>query len=98
MAISVNVGEAKARFSELLNAALDGQDVVVMKAGEPQIRFLAIAEASEKKRLAVEARRRALYGRHKGKFSEARLTVPGEISDDDLDERFERKFGHPPAA
>ncbi len=47
MAISVNIGEAKTRFSELAARALRGEEVVVQKAGVPMLKLVPI-EAAQK--------------------------------------------------
>ena len=37
-----NVHEAKSRLSELIRAVFDGEDVIIAKAGKPQVRLVAI--------------------------------------------------------
>lgn len=44
MPIHVSVGEARARFSELLKRAHDGGEVVLVKDGRPYARIVAVAE------------------------------------------------------
>jgi prevent-host-death family protein len=44
MVIQVNVAEAKARLSELLDAAAAGRDVVLARAGRPIARLVAIGD------------------------------------------------------
>lgn len=55
MTIHVNIGEAKTRFSELVAAALRGEEVIVQKAGVPALRLTPLAEAAAPAR---EERRR----------------------------------------
>jgi prevent-host-death family protein len=38
----VNVAEAKARLSELIQAALDGEDVVIARRNEPLVKLTAV--------------------------------------------------------
>jgi prevent-host-death family protein len=94
--IQVNIGEAKTRRSELIAAALRGEEVVLSKAGRPVARLVPETEALNLEREAIRASRLAMLGKHKGKFSEEELTIPDESVDEYLDRRFERKFGHPP--
>lgn len=96
MTIHVNIGEAKTRLSELVAAALRGEKVVLQKAGRPVARLVPDKDAAASERDAIAERRRALYGRHAGKFTEEELTIPDESAEEYEDRRFERKFGHPP--
>ena len=96
MTIKVNIGEAKTRLSELIAAALRGEEVVLSKAGRPVARLVPETEALNLEREAIRASRLAMLGKHKGKVSVEELTIPDESVDEYLDRRFERKFGHPP--
>lgn len=98
MTIHVNIGEAKTRLSELIAAAIAGETVIVNKAGVPAARIVPDPAALQQHHLEIAKQRKAFYGKYSGRFSEAELTVPDERVDDYLDERFERKFGHSPAA
>lgn len=42
MTIQLNVAEAKARLSELLEAAAAGDDVVIARAGRPVVRLVPV--------------------------------------------------------
>lgn len=64
MTIHVNIGEAKTRLSELVAAAKRGEDVVIARAGEPEVRLVPIDPDSSRKALA--AKRRAFFGSMKG--------------------------------
>lgn len=48
MVTQVNVSEAKAKLSELLDAALAGREVVIARAGRPVARLVPIAEPHER--------------------------------------------------
>jgi prevent-host-death family protein len=98
MTIHVNIGEAKARLSELIAAAIAGEVVVLNKAGVPAARIIPDPDAVKQHHSEIAARRKALYGKYAGRFTKEELTIPDERVDEYLDERFERKFGHPPAA
>jgi prevent-host-death family protein len=46
--MQVNVQEAKAQLSRLLDAALAGEEVIIAKAGKPVVRFTPIFAAARK--------------------------------------------------
>ena len=46
--MQVNVQEAKAQLSRLLDAALAGEEVVIAKAGKPVVRLTPIAVTDRK--------------------------------------------------
>jgi prevent-host-death family protein len=60
MTIRVNIGEAKDRLSKLVAAAKRGEDVVIARAGHPEVRLVAIEFENENRSRA--ARRRAFIG------------------------------------
>jgi prevent-host-death family protein len=96
MTIHVNIGEAKARFSELLAAAARGEEVVVDKAGVPYATLVPRPEAIELERQARAAKRRAAFGCLAEKYKDyppEAFDVPSSMTDDELDERFRRKLG-----
>jgi len=62
MTIHVNIGEAKTRLSELVAAALRGEEVVLQKAGTPQVRLVPVEESSRAEREAIAKRRVASIG------------------------------------
>lgn len=49
MTITMNVAEAKAKLSELLDAAAAGDDVVIARAGTPIARLVPIAEPASRR-------------------------------------------------
>jgi prevent-host-death family protein len=63
MSIHVNIGEAKARFSELCAAALRGEDVIVQNAGVPKLRLVPLPEAKDIDRAERRARIDALLAK-----------------------------------
>lgn len=98
MTIHVNIGEAKTRLSELVAAAVRGEDVVLDKAGDPQVRLVPVSgvpSGRERERLA-ESRRAAI-----GMWSRHFKTMPDldiramKMSDAALEESYRRKFGDP---
>ncbi|WCT75160.1 type II toxin-antitoxin system prevent-host-death family antitoxin [Sphingomonas naphthae] len=96
MTIHVNIGEAKARFSELVAAAVRGEEIVVEKAGVPQIRFVAVEDAAEREREAIRAKREAAFGMWEKEFAGLDLSIEALKSGrGDPEERFRRKFESP---
>lgn len=97
MTIHVNIGEAKTRLSELIAAALRGEEVVLDKAGAPQVRLTPIVEAEEARRNEIAARRKAAFGMFADKYRHLHgtdaLDVPPSMTDEEVEERFRRKFG-----
>lgn len=92
--IHVNIGEAKTRLSELVAAAVRGEEVVVSKAGEPQVRLVAVpreptAEEKEQRRL----KRLSALGMWKDIFEGVDVIVPPSMTDEEVEERWQRKFG-----
>jgi prevent-host-death family protein len=46
---SVNIAEAKAKLSELLDRALAGEDIVIARAGKPLARLVPLAQPQRRK-------------------------------------------------
>ena len=44
----VNLYEAKTQLSRLIKAALDGEEVVIARAGKPAVRLVPVAESRPK--------------------------------------------------
>lgn len=86
MGIHVNIGEAKTRLSELVSAALRGEDVVIAKAGEAQVRLTPVAPEDFK--AARRDRIEKWIGSFEGVFPEdaGDLFLEPEFSDEELDE------------
>ena len=49
MAIQANIHEAKTRFSELLERAHQGEEVIIAKAGKPYARLVPVHESGERR-------------------------------------------------
>ena len=43
----MNVAEAKARLSELIEAALDGEDVVISRRNKPLVKLIAVKPSAD---------------------------------------------------
>ena len=96
MTIHVNIGEAKTRLSELIAAALGGEEVVLDKAGSPQVKLVPVAEAEKARREEIGAKRKAAFGALAEKYAHLRpedTIVPPSMTDEEIEERFQRKFG-----
>ncbi len=66
MPVQVNVHEAKTHFSKLLNRALAGEEVIIMRSGRPLVRLTPVMSAPANRQI----------GTAKGEF-----VVPGELDD-----------------
>jgi antitoxin (DNA-binding transcriptional repressor) of toxin-antitoxin stability system len=96
MTIHVNIGEAKTRFSELCAAALRGEEVIVQNAGVPKLKLVPVEGAREATRAEIAAKRKAAIGFAREKYAHLlpeAFDVPPSMTDEDVEERFRRKFG-----
>ncbi|HEX8363910.1 MAG TPA: type II toxin-antitoxin system prevent-host-death family antitoxin [Allosphingosinicella sp.] len=82
MTIHVNIGEAKTRLSQLVAAALRGEEVVLQKAGLPQVRLVPVADASRAEREAIARRRVESIG-----FARGEIAAEGPTPEDIRAER-----------
>ena len=62
MTVHVNIAEAKARLSELISAAVRGEEVVLARSGTPQVRLTPVAELAAAGKQQAIAKRRAAFG------------------------------------
>jgi prevent-host-death family protein len=53
MTVDVNIHEAKTHLSRLLEQALAGDDVVIMKAGKPLVRLTPVATAPMRRKIGT---------------------------------------------
>ncbi|HLT76476.1 MAG TPA: type II toxin-antitoxin system prevent-host-death family antitoxin [Ferrovibrio sp.] len=60
MAIQVNIHEAKTSLSRLIEAVKRGEEVIIARAGTPEVRLVAVGPAGEKPK-------RRQFGAWKGK-------------------------------
>lgn len=100
MTIHVNIGKAKTRLSELVAAALRGEEVVLDKAGAPQVKLVPVAEAEKARLEEIAARRKAAFGALAAKYAHLRpedTIVPPAMAEEEIEERFQRKFGASPS-
>ena len=52
---AVNVHEAKTHLSKLLERAMAGEDVVIMRAGRPMVRLTPVESAPQRRKLGSAA-------------------------------------------
>lgn len=98
MTIHINIGEAKTQLSKLVAAALRGEEIILQKAGAPQVKLVPVPEAAAARREEIAAKRKAAFGALKAKYAHLRpedLIVPPSMTDEEIEERFQRKFGAP---
>ena len=95
MTIHVNIGEAKSRLSELIAAALRGEEVVLARAGVPTARIVPVDAGETLARQALAVRRMAAVGLYRQKYADVigREAGAPAMTDAEADARFERKFG-----
>ncbi|VWX61479.1 type II toxin-antitoxin system Phd/YefM family antitoxin [Sphingorhabdus sp. 109] len=94
MTIHVNIGEAKTRLSELVAAALRGEEVILQKAGVPKLKLVPIEIANRAEREEIARRRVQAVGAFKEEFKGFDLSLEALKADrGDPEERFRRKFG-----
>jgi prevent-host-death family protein len=53
MAVEVNVHQAKTHLSRLLDQALAGEEVIIMRAGRPLVRLAPVESAPMRRRLGT---------------------------------------------
>lgn len=96
MAISMNIGDAKTQLSKLVAAAVSGEDVVLSKAGAPQVRLVPVAAAIDQSAEARAAKRRAAFGMYRHLVGVAEIDV-ARLKAEDLDyqQAIDRKHGCP---
>jgi prevent-host-death family protein len=96
MTIQVNIGEAKTRLSELVAAAMRGESVVVSKAGEPQVMLTPVRKPDSPEELERRRQKRlAAFGMWKHLVPDPDVEVPSSMTDEEVEERWRRKFGAP---
>jgi prevent-host-death family protein len=97
MPLSVNIADAKARLSELVAASLRGEEVILQRAGKPQVRLTPVAAAQDEMRARIAEKRRAAFGKYRKEFEGFDTSIEAfQNLYPDPDEEYERKFG--PAA
>ena len=97
MTLNVNIGEAKTRLSELVVRALEGEEVILQKAGRPVLKLMPLVDAEQFEAERVAARRTAGVGAFRPAFLGLDLSLEALKADrDEPLARFRRKFG--PAA
>lgn len=91
MTIHVNIGDAKTRLSELVAAALRGEEVVLQKAGKPQVKLVPLKDADLARREEIARRRVAAIGMFKEAFKGYDISIEALKADRPTLEERERK-------
>ena len=96
MTIHVNIGDAKTRLSELVAAAVRGEEVVLNKAGAPQVRLVPVEQIDALAREARAAKRQSALGMFKHLVDGRDIDV-AQIKRDDIEyqDAIRRKYGAP---
>ncbi len=96
MTIHVNIGEAKTRLSELVAAAVRGEEIVLDKAGSPQVRLVPVEQLDVLAREARAASRRSAIGMFKDHVGGQSIDVARiKREDREYQEAIRRKYGDP---
>ena len=88
-----NVGEAKAKLSQLIAAVRRGEDVVIDHAGKPQVRLVLVEEAGQAERRLLAAKRRSAFGMFKKEFEGLDVTPEWIREQRDYSEQRRRLYG-----
>lgn len=97
MTLHFNVGEAKAKLSQLIAAVRRGEDVVIDHDGQPQVRLVLVGSADDSDRVRRAAKRASALGMWSKSFKGWQDTDLGpSMTDAEVEARWKRKFG--PAA
>ncbi len=89
MSIEVNIGEAKARFSELCAAALRGEEVILKRAGVPKLRLAPLEDAQLAEQKRIAEKRKAAFGKYKKEYEGYDISIEAFQN---LYPEYERKF------
>lgn len=91
-----NVGEAKAKLSQLIAAAKRGEDVVIDHDGTPQVRLVKIDSVEGEARAERARKRASALGMWRDAFRTWPETSLGpSMTDEDVEARWKRKFAPP---
>ncbi|MEQ7156350.1 type II toxin-antitoxin system Phd/YefM family antitoxin [Brevundimonas aurifodinae] len=87
MAVTANIHEAKTTLSKLIQRALDGEEVIIAKAGKPLVTLKPLRQAS-----SVQDRM-AIFGKYEGQ-----MILSDDWEESAFDAEMHRKwFGDEPA-
>ncbi len=94
MTTQVNIADAKARLSELVGAAVRGEDIVLARAGKPQVRLVAVSTITEADEQRRAAKRQSAFGMYAHLIEGRAIDVRGlKHTAAEQEAEYERKFG-----
>jgi prevent-host-death family protein len=85
MGLNVNIGAAKDRLSELIAAAKRGEDVVIARAGRPEVKLVPLDGVMAIEMELAQARRKSAFGMFRDSYNAAAITrAMAPLSDEEL--------------
>ncbi len=90
----VNIGNAKTQLSELVAAAMRGEEIIIDKAGAPQVKLVPVEAAAAQDREVIAASRKSAFGMYRDALKGFDTSIEAiKAERGDPEERFRRKFG-----
>lgn len=94
MGVHVNIAEAKARLSELVAAAVRGEEVILDRAGKPQVRLVAVSDASASEIARRSEKRKSALGMYAHLVGNRSIDVRRlKLTEAEQEAEYDRKFG-----
>jgi prevent-host-death family protein len=94
MTIHFTVTEADTRLAQLVDAAVRGEEVVLAKAGAPQVRLVPVEDDKQAvDRPELVERRLSAFGMYRDRVSDPDMLVGKLMTAEEQEESWRRKFG-----
>jgi len=96
MTIHVTITEAEKRLAELVAAAVRGETVLLSEAEGPKVRLVPEprkAELTSEERERIRQKRLSAFGMFKHLVTDPDVEIGPSMTDEELEERWQRKFG-----
>jgi prevent-host-death family protein len=94
MTIHVNIGEAKTQLSKLIAAAKRGEEVIITRAGSPEVRLVPADPDQRLKEIAEK--RRSFFGSWKGLVDDSDIDWFAPMPEQELAKWYDAPLYHPP--